>query len=52
MKRNKTRISYWETIKNNNFANLNILVAKGKEIKRDLVSSDERKLKSLNLSKS
>jgi len=30
----------------NNFANWNILVAKGKKIKRDIVSSDERKLKS------
>lgn len=29
----------------NNIANWNILVAIGKEIKRDLISSDERKLK-------
>jgi len=44
MKKNKTRISYRETKKKNNFANWNILVAKGKKIKRDIVSSDERKL--------
>jgi len=30
--------------KTNNLANWNILVARGKKIKRDLVSSDERKL--------
>jgi len=35
-----------ETLKKKNFVNWNILVTKGKEINRDLVSSDERKLKS------